>query len=90
MALPTLVTVPSLHVLLAEAGAICHVAVGSVFQASFLEAATRLTTPRLTYQEESVSQSPLASFNTLTRKSPVICLALFAPEEEAGDTWPQS
>ena len=89
MALTALVTVPPLHVLLAEAGAICHVAVGSVFQAACLEAATRLATPCLACQEESASQSPLplvTSFLTLPRKSPVVCLTLLAPEEEAFDT----
>ena len=86
--LPALVTVPPLHILLAEAGAIGHVAVGSVFQAASFETATRLTTPRLACQEESVSQSPtplVTSFLTLPRKSPVVCLTLLAPEEEEFD-----
>ena len=89
MALTALVTVPPLHVLLAEAGAVCHVAVGSVFQAACFEAATRLATPCLACQEESASQSSLplvTSFLTLPRKSPVVCLTLLAPEEEAFDT----
>ena len=45
MALTALVTVPPLHILLAEARSIDDIAVGSVFQAPRLEATARLAAP---------------------------------------------